>query len=178
MLLERMIIDLITLKESPLHFAFSLAPDEIDLDDETVKLEDSVKVEGTLIKGIVQTDVEGEIAACAEFECSRCLQTAEEQLKIPFSVSYITPESYTTEEEAELNPDDLQVSIFDGEKIDVTELVREQILLDLPEQIFCREDCRGLCPQCGANRNLIDCNCVEKEIDPRWQGLRELKIKN
>jgi uncharacterized protein len=47
----------------------------------------------------------------------------------------------------------------------------------LPEQAFCREDCRGLCEKCGANQNLIDCKCEEKEIDPRWQGLRELKIR-
>lgn len=170
-----MIIDLITLKESPFHFSVSLAPEEIDLDDETVSLKSAVAVEGDLIKRIVQTDVEGEIDADVEIECARCLQTAGEQLKIPFSVSYVAPENYTAEREAELKEDDLQIAAFDGDKIDLAELAREQILLNLPEQFYCRADCKGLCEKCGANRNLIDCSCEEKEADPRWAALKKLK---
>jgi uncharacterized protein len=69
----------------------------------------------------------------------------------------------------------LEIAILESNNIDVAELVREQILLNLPEQVFCAEDCKGLCPQCGANRNLIDCKCEEKEIDPRWAALKNLK---
>ncbi|MGH7783338.1 MAG: DUF177 domain-containing protein, partial [Candidatus Binatia bacterium] len=54
------------------------------------------------------------------------------------------------------------------------EVVREQILLDLPDQVFCTENCRGLCPKCGANRNLIDCKCEEDNVDPRWAALNNL----
>jgi uncharacterized protein len=71
--------------------------------------------------------------------------------------------------------DDLDVSIYDGEKIDLTDLVREQILLDLPTQILCQEDCKGLCQKCGANLNEVNCNCEENEIDPRWSALKNLK---
>ncbi len=173
-----MVIDLITLEKSQFPFSHSFAPDEIDLDVETAKLKDAVKVEGELTKRIVQTDVKGEIFAEVETECSRCLLAADLKLEIPFEAAFVTSENYTEAKEAELKEDDLDISIFNGDKIDVMELVREQILLNLPEQAFCREDCRGLCEICGANRNLIDCNCEEKEVDPRWQGLRELKIKN
>ena len=173
-----MIIDLITLEKSPFAFTYSFAPDEIDLDVETAKLKSVIKVEGELTKRIVQTDVEGEIFAEVETECSRCLLAANLMLGIPFQSVFVTTENYTEGKETELKEDDLNVSIFNADKIDVTELVREQILLNLPEQAFCREDCKGLCEKCGANRNLIDCNCEEKEVDPRWQGLRELKIKN
>lgn len=170
-----MIIDLITLEKSPLHFSFSLAPDEIDLGEEAVKLKNTVKVEGDLTKRIVQTDVEGEISAEAEIECTRCLLATDAPLKISFSVSYVAPENYTAEREAEIREDDLQVAVLDDDKIDLTELVREQILLNLPEPFYCREDCKGLCQKCGANRNLIDCNCEEKEVDPRWAALKNLK---
>ncbi|HEX8637491.1 MAG TPA: DUF177 domain-containing protein, partial [Pyrinomonadaceae bacterium] len=67
------------------------------------------------------------------------------------------------------------IAVLDNNKIDVAEIVREQILLNLPEPVYCRDDCKGLCPQCGANRNLIDCKCEEKEIDPRWAALKGLK---
>jgi uncharacterized protein len=171
-----MVIDLITLEKSPFPFAGSFAPSEIDLDIETTRLKNAVKVEGELTKRIVQTDVKGEIFAEVETECSRCLLATKLKLEITFEAAFITAENYTEAKETELKEDDLDVSIFNGDKIDVTELVREQILLNLPEQAFCRENCRGLCEKCGANRNLIDCNCEEKEVDPRWQGLRELKI--
>ena len=173
-----MIIDLITLPKSPFPFAFSFAPDEIDLDSENAKLKNTVETKGELTKGIVQTDVRGEIITNAEVECSRCLQPSELELKIRFEAAYVAAENYTEAKEAELREHDLDVSIFSGDKIEIKELVREQILLNLPEQVFCREDCKGLCEKCGANRNLIDCNCIEKQIDPRWQGLREIKIKN
>ena len=82
----------------------------------------------------------------------------------------LSPENYTEAKENELDVDDLEVSIIENEEIDLNELVREQILLTLPTQIFCKEDCKGLCRECGANQNLIDCNCEEKEIDPRWKA--------
>ena len=89
--------------------------------------------------------------------------------------AFVTEENYTSEKEAEVRNDDLNVSIYDGEKIDLTDLVREQILLDLPTQILCREDCKGLCQKCGANLNEVNCNCAENETDPRWSALKNLK---
>ena len=90
-------------------------------------------------------------------------------------MSFVTPDNLTVEKEAELRIEDLDVSIYEGDKIDLSELVREQIILNLPEKIFCSEDCKGLCAKCGANRNLIDCNCDKKELDPRWAALKNLK---
>ena len=58
---------------------------------------------------------------------------------------------------------------------DSVEVVREQILLAMPEQVFCWEDCKGLCPKCGTNLNLIDCKCADDEVDPRWAALKSLK---
>jgi len=173
-----MIIDLINLETSPFRFEFSLAPAEIDLTGDEAKLKNAVCVEGELKKRIVETEVGGKINAELEIECTRCLQRVDRKLEIPFEASFVTEENYIKAKAAELGAKDLDVSVFEGDKIDLTELVREQILLNLPVQVFCKEDCKGLCEKCGANRNLIDCNCKEKEIDPRWQSLRELKIKN
>ncbi len=170
-----MIIDLITLRDSPHEFEFLLTPEEIDLDSEDAELKIAVKVKGKLTKHIAQTDVAGTIGAEPEIECSRCLQVIDKEIEFAFEAAFVTPENFTEAKEAELNAKDLDVSVFEGDKIDLTELVREQILLNLPEQVFCREDCKGLCDKCGANRNLIDCNCKEKEIDPRWAALKNLK---
>ncbi|MGI8555055.1 MAG: YceD family protein [Pyrinomonadaceae bacterium] len=170
-----MIIDLAGLGNSPHSFEFSLAPEEIILDDETAKLKNAVRVAGTLTKHIAQVDVEGRIRAQTEIECARCLRTFEHKLDFPFAETFVTEENYTAAKEVELHGEDLDVSVFEGDKIDLDEIVREQILLNLPEQIFCAEDCKGFCEKCGANRNLINCNCIEKEVDPRWSALKNLK---
>jgi uncharacterized protein len=171
-----MIVDVTSLKDAQTSFDFQIAPEEIDLGGEALNLIDAVSVQGILKKGIAQTDVHGKISAKIEVECNRCLQAAEVNLEFPFDAVFVTLENYTQEKEAELRTDDLEVSVFEGDEIDLTELVREQILLNLPSQVLCREDCQGLCQKCGANLNLIDCNCEEEKIDPRWSALKKLKL--
>lgn len=168
-------VDLRTLEDKQTSFDFTLSAGAVDLESDAAKLKNEVKAHGKLKKGIAQTDVEGEIFAAVEIECSRCLQPTESSLEIPFNAVFVTPENYTQEKEAEISAADLEVSIFEGDQIDLGELVREQILLNLPTRKFCQENCQGLCQKCGANRNLIDCKCEEKEIDPRWAALKNLK---
>ena len=169
-----MIVDLITIKDAPGSFDFIIEPAQIDLESETAAVKDVVRVQAKIKKGIVQTDVEGAISTVVEIECVRCLQPVEQSLKFPFKAAFVTPDYYTRDKEAEVKLDDLEISIYEGDRIDLSELAREQILLNLPEQVFCREDCRGFCQKCGANRNLISCNCNEKEVDPRWAALKNL----
>ncbi len=170
-----MIVDLTNLEKSALDLNYSFAPETIGLDADDAKLKSSVELKGKLRKSIVETTIEGEITAVIEIECTRCLQSVESKLQIPFKSGFVAAEHFTAAKEAELQRDDLDITIFEGDKINLSEVVREQILLALPEQVFCREDCRGLCEKCGANKNLIDCKCIEKESDPRWAALKNMK---
>ena len=170
-----MIVDLTNPENSLLPFDFSIQPEEIDLENEAAVLKSAVSVKGELKRGIVQTDVKGEISARVLLECTRCLAETEQDLDFPFEASFVGAEHYTAAKEAELKDADLNVSLLEDETIDLRELAREQILLNLPERVFCSEDCKGLCEKCGANRNLINCNCEEKEIDPRWAALKDFK---
>lgn len=173
-----MIIDLTQIQQSEISFDEILQPSEIDLNEEDARPAGEIAIRGKLRKGIVQVDVEGEIKARIETNCSRCFQPVTADLEFPFRAGFITEEHYSQANETEVRSEDLDVSIYDGEQLDLKEIAREQILLNLPTQILCRPDCRGLCEKCGANRNETECACDNKEIDPRWQGLRELKIKN
>ena len=170
-----MIVDLIKAADEPLDFDFTVAPEEIDWQEDAARLTSPAHVAGTLTKHIAHTGVKGKIDAELEIECTRCLQKIDKRMEIPFEAAFVAPEHYTQAKEAELRAEDLDVSVLEGNELDLTELVREQILLNLPEQIFCREDCKGLCEKCGANRNLINCNCLEEETDPRWAALKNLR---
>lgn len=167
-----MIIDLGNL-EGSLQFDFSVITDEFDLGTGDFRLLNDAKAVGEVVKHVAQTDVTGTITADAEFDCTRCLTPVKQDFKVAFDISYITeiPEAAT----AEIEVGDLDTDVLADESLDLKEVVREQILLNLPEQVFCKEDCRGLCQKCGANRNLINCSCEEKEIDPRWLALKNLK---
>ena len=67
--------------------------------------------------------------------------------------------------------------IYESDLLDITEPVRESLLLAVPLQSLCREDCRGLCPVCGADRNEGDCGCDATTVDPRLAALKQF-IKN
>jgi uncharacterized protein len=173
--LSPMIIDLFQLSEPDFEFAFELPAADINLEEEAVQLEKPVKIAGNLRKGIAHVDINGTIAGEIEVECTRCLSPTKTPIDFPFKAVYVTEENYTTDPEAELRGEDLDVAIFDGEKIDLADLAREQILLNLPARFLCSPDCKGLCAKCGANKNTVNCICEENEIDPRWQALRDLK---
>lgn len=76
---------------------------------------------------------------------------------------------------AEVVSEDLDLFPYDGERVDLEPLLREQFVLSVPYAPLCREDCKGLCPQCGVDRNATTCAC-EKPIDPRLAALKGLKL--
>ena len=88
----------------------------------------------------------------------------------------MTAVSWKSEAEHELVPEDLNLALFDGEAIDLDQLVREEILLATPAQVFCREDCQGLCPVCGSDKNIAECACEPQQVDARWEKLKDLSF--
>ncbi len=107
-------------------------------------------------------------------QCARCLDEYPLALAREFSV-ILTPQR-ALGREMELNHEELEASFYSGEMIDLSALVREQTLLALPSQPLCREDCRGLCAQCGANLNLESCTCQPAWRDPRLAILSTLRL--
>src|SRR5262245_23718739 len=75
----------------------------------------------------------------------------------------------------EVSDDDLDASVYSEDQIDLNELLREQFYLALPMKPLCRDDCAGLCPQCGTNRNTATCACAPQWEDPRLAPLKRLK---
>lgn len=170
-----MIIDLLQLSEQSQPISAEFEAQDINLDEDRARLTDRVRVVGKLTKHLTETEIEGSIDGKIELDCTRCLRPIETRLQIPVKAVYVTPENYTSAQDAELHGKDLDVSVCEDDKIDIAELVREQIMLSLPERFLCSDDCRGLCAKCGANKNLKSCNCIEKEMDPRWEALNKFK---
>jgi uncharacterized protein len=119
---------------------------------------------------------QGRVKGTAVGHCGRCLEPYELDMATDFSF-VLAPKS-PLPADLKLNEEDLDLSFYEGEEIDVSPLVLEQIVLALPTRPLCKESCQGLCPQCGANRNVESCVCVVERGDPRLAVLRNLKVKN
>ena len=151
----------------------------------SAKLDDGALDEGFALTGPVEMRAEvrrkddrvqlrGDFTVPATSECSRCLATTPIVIAAPFDVFYATVSASEEPEDLELSEENLGVAEFTGDTLDLKDLAREQVVLNLPARVLCREDCAGLCETCGANKNLSPCGCVSETIDPRWQALKGL----
>jgi uncharacterized protein len=116
--------------------------------------------------------------------CDRCLTTYEEDVDLPLAFVVTAGDGDEPAAAAgdgdphgarELEPEDLSTLVAVDGAIDLFRLVREQVDLNVPMKPTCDPDCRGLCPQCGVDRNREACTCVAEQVDPRWAGLESVR---
>jgi len=81
------------------------------------------------------------------------------------------------DDEVSISEAETEVGFYKGEGLALEDVLREQVLLSVPVKAVCREDCHGLCAQCGKNLNQGKCSCVPVRSDPRWNALREIRSK-
>ena len=167
-------IELSGLENGKGEFAYSYAQQELILEDDRVRLVDPPQVSGNVRQEGRRVHVSGRVAARVQVECDRCLKLVEVPVDSRFKLEYVTPEDYQAQQAVELTEDDLDLSIFDGKQIDIDELVKEELLLAVPDHVLCEDDCKGICLGCGVDRNSVDCECQTAEVDPRWAGLKRL----
>jgi len=123
-------------------------------------------------------------------QCKRCLKPLALDEPVEFTLTFIPGEGLepprhggseprASDEGAHAGVDlvSLDEETYSGKEIDLAPALREQVLLALPPSPLCREDCRGLCAFCGADRNLGECGHGDKQPDPRWQPLKNIQIE-
>lgn len=119
--------------------------------------------------------LQGAVEAATSANCARCLEDFATTTRREFRY-VLAPKSLGDDQESGLRVEDLEFTVYDGDAIDLTPMVREQVLLALVERPLCREDCAGLCPRCGVNLNEGRCTCGVETTDSRLAVLRSLKI--
>ncbi|MBA2609718.1 MAG: DUF177 domain-containing protein [Actinobacteria bacterium] len=126
-----------------------------------------IQVGGT-IKSLDNVTVEfrGTVRAPWDGECRRCLGPAEGDLTVDVHELF------------ERAPESEDIYPLLADRLDLEPLARDALYLELPQAPLCKADCQGLCPECGADRNTVDCGHAVDELDPRWDALRELGEKN
>lgn len=167
---DKMIIDVDRLPREGLEISkdFEFSPVEI-IDEETVFLE-PVHAEIYIKKVGEEVFIKGRIKVLLSFVCSRCLVPFEFPVDSPFDLAFF-PEEFEVAKE-ELDSEDLDMSFYYGRRIDLREVVLEQLNLTFPLKPLCSALCRGICPVCGKNINSGGCSCETRDFDVRLDKLK------
>lgn len=170
-----MLLDLNKLHGSREHFERTFQPAAFDPQDPDYRVAGPVELSLDVDKlGSGAFGVSGRAATRLAVECSRCVEPFEVPVDVAFSLRYVPHVENAGEGEREIGEDDLTTAYYREGLLDLVDLLREQFVLALPMKPLCREDCRGLCPQCGTNLNRTQCECAPTWEDPRLAALKSL----
>ena len=164
-----MIIKISNLSDGVHNYNFNDSIKELGLSE---PFYDNFTVDVELNKFQNQIILDSEIFLKAKFECDRCSDESNTELKTKYRMVYLFGQ-----EPDDNDSIDISYLPLEADKIDITKDVRDYALLAIPMKKLCKEDCKGLCANCGKNLNEGDCNCSKDVIDPRWLPLQELKNK-
>jgi len=120
--------------------------------------------------------IEGDLELALDLVCSRCLGPVPFRTRNAIRAVLLTEELESADESLELEGAQLDESFVEGDEVDLAELIREQVLRVMPDKPLCRDECKGICPGCGADLNDEACTCTGEPVDPRMAVLANLKI--
>lgn len=168
------------LESKKVRFDETFTPGMIDYLDSGLRQISPLKTEGIaeLLEDTVgDVRVEGRLAVSLEFDCDRCLDPRLVPVDSAFDLFYRPAPSLQSKnpsEEVELDEGEIELAFYEGDGLELEEILREHILLLMPMQRICRDGCRGLCSVCGRNLNHASCGCQVKPADDRWAALKNL----
>jgi uncharacterized protein len=163
-------INISNLPEGVKQYELTSSPSELGLEQPFF---DTVFVSVSLEKNSSQLVLSAIIEAKGKFRCDRCLEEFETTLRPKLRSVYVWNET----ESSEMSEEDIHVLGRSDNVIDLSDDVKECLLLAIPLKVVCKEDCAGLCLSCGKNLNMMrfgQCDCRPKEIDPRWNRLGDI----
>ena len=171
-------------REKPLEFCGETTLSVEDLGGDPLVSLSPVRMDGVITRVDEDYLLEGELTFSGELACSRCVapyafaEAISLHLRLRKRPAAARPEkgrAEEPEEEREMDPGELDVVLFDEPILPFGEIAREQVLMAIPMKPLCREECRGLCPECGKDRNVAECSCESRRVDPRLEVLKSLK---
>jgi uncharacterized protein len=121
--------------------------------------------------------VKGQVGTTVALSCSRCLVDYNSDIVSNFTIYLTKATGIVEEDEVELAEEDLLSVTYDGDVIDLAHEIAEQVLLELPYKPLCSEECLGLCPVCGGDRNSTRCDCMENRSTMAFSSLGGFKVK-
>ena len=177
-----MLIRPMDLQDEPLLFREEILPEGIEYAPDTRQV-GALPVEGRadlLVEHRGPQEIVEDIRVRAGYDgqfevlCARCLEPVAVPLKGEFDLLFRPEEADAEAGERAITEDETEIGYYGKSGLQLEDVVREQVLLTLPGRTLCKEDCKGLCAQCGHNLNDGACGCHSTMRDPRWSALEGL----
>lgn len=170
-------LDVASLREGTSRLDRQVQPDVLT-GEEDYRVLAPVVLTATVSRTRAKVAIAGEAATTLEMSCSRCLDGYAMPMAANFDLTYLPAVDAPAGSEVEVADEDINTAYYQDGQIDLAELIHEQLYLVLPMKPLCKDDCRGLCPVCGVNRNTTACSCEVTWTDPRLAGLKALLNEN
>ncbi len=122
-----------------------------------------------------EVEIRGNVSLSVNLNCSRCLVDFRQLVSSDFDLLYLPSESLSREPSHEIHRDEGNIGFYSNDQIDISRLLNEQIILNIPMKPLCRDDCKGICPVCGKNMNEEPCTCRQETGDTRFRILNTLR---
>jgi uncharacterized protein len=171
-------LDLTRYRQPVSQFTRTFQPGEVGGDSDAYEIVAPVELEFDINKDKDKFRLVGRVRTELELTCSRCIETYRFAIDAEFDQRYLPSSAASSEADREVEEDDLETSYYTDDEIDLSQLMREQFYLALPMKPLCREDCKGLCAQCGTNLNTGTCDCAPVWEDPRLAALKAIRGKS
>ncbi len=145
-----------------------------DLDYHTTEFQQQGPLKVDAVAELLGSEIRirGHLGTRLNVKCDRCLTPVDLPIERDFDLFYRPMREIARDEEIEVPEDESEVGFYSGEGIELADVLAEQVNLSVPMKIVCREDCQGLCPVCGIDRNVEKCNCAERKKDSPFASLK------
>ena len=169
-----MLLDLSRLRTGVDRLSRRYEASEFAAADGDLRIKAPVELELEVRKDAKKVRLVGQVRTSLSVDCSRCLDPFEVPVATEFDALYLPAADHTGGPDDEVDVEDLGVSFYENDTIDLGQLMREQFYLALPMKPLCQPACKGLCPVCGINRNRESCDHKQEWVDPRFEPLGRL----
>ena len=144
--------------------AYDLTPAELEITSDDLDVVGGIRLEGKIVNAGDVLILDVVMKTRVKRMCGRCLKSFEGELEAEVLEKFYPDSAENIEQDA---------FVYDSDVIDITEPLREGLLLAEPMQALCKPDCKGLCHVCGADLNVSDCGCDRFIVDPRLAALKQ-----
>jgi uncharacterized protein len=174
-----MFITLQELDQRVVRFKVEIPAGKIEFDGKVTQ-SSGLSAEGSaelLNHSLGEIRLQGALQVTVDAPCDRCLEPVSLPIRSPFDLVYMPTSVATEGGEDEIDEAAVEVGYYEGNGLQLNDVLREVVLLALPMQLVCGESCKGICPVCGQNRNQRECGCQAAAVDDRWSKLKNLRAE-
>jgi uncharacterized protein len=173
--MSELLLDVGQMRDPEARIERTFAAGVLPTDQSICRITAPVALSVVVRKDRMQFRLAGRLKTSIELTCSRCLDNYELAVDEPFDVLYLPHTPAGPGEERMVEDDDLSTAFYEDNVIDLGQLMQEQCYLAVPMKPLCKEECLGLCPECGTNFNIASCECRQTWVDPRLAVLDQLR---